>query len=228
MRLIVGDYTDNSANSGLQVHTLLNHDDSPRNHAVPITPLSARLSNQSHLPVINQGLHDPGNRDSGASFDSRRSSVDSRMNQGFGNLYINRDPNSPYESANNSQVSLAASLRRPLGAPMSPLSGRASVRRQAPPRVAPPIMPMGRAPGQPDPTAAKPTQGYAWAFPDTATVDERRDSESGDSDDGMSRRNSQAASSIRSSIFSTESRTAGQRPFDDGMCLAVIYARNVS
>lgn len=218
-------YTDNSANSGLHVSTLLNPDESPSRNSVPSTPLSARAptsaqSGGSQLPSINQGFTEPGNRDSHASIDSRRSSVDSRMHQGFGNMHLN-NPTSPYESANTSQVSLAASLRRPNGgAPMSPLSARASVRNHIP-RVAPPIMPVGRAPGQPDPTAARPTQGYAWAFPDSghSIPEERRGSESGDSSlgHGISRTNSLAASSIRSSIFSHDSTMPpGQRRFDDG------------
>jgi hypothetical protein len=217
-------FTDNSANSGLHVSTLLNPDDSPPRNSIPSTPLSARLPNSaqsgsSQLPSINQGFAEAGNRDSHASMDSRRSSVDSRMHQGFGNLYIN-NPTSPYDSANTSQVSLAASLRRPNGgAPLSPLSGRAVPRSHAP-RIAPPIMPVGRTPGQPDPTAAKPTQGFAWAFPDTghSIPEERRGSESGDSSlgHGISRTNSFAASSVRSSIFSTDSHIPGQRRFDDG------------
>ena len=101
---------------------------------------------------------------------------------------------------------------------MSPLSGRPSLRGHPAPRVAPPIMPVGRVPGGPDPTAAKPTQGFAWAFPDEAIPEERRESDSGDSSisHGVSRNNSFAASSIRSSIFSTDSQLpAGQRRFDD-------------
>lgn len=138
------------------------------------------------------------------------------MHSNFNNLYIN-NPHSPYESNNNSQVSLAASLRRPNGgAPMSPLSGRSSLRSQPPMRVAPPIMPVGRGPGAPDPTAAKPTQGYAWAFPDGPIPEERRGSDSGESSIGVSRTNSVAASSIRSSIFSTDSSMPqGQRRLDD-------------
>lgn len=217
--------TDNSANSGLQVHTLLNPDDSPpHRNSQPATPLSARLPHSAQsgnqvLPSINQGFQEPGNRDSQASYDSRRSSVDSRMQLGFNGLYIN-NPQSPHESTNTSQVSLAASLRRPNGqAPMSPLSGRSGIRSHpVPPRIAPPIMPVGRTPGQPDPTAAKPTQGYAWAFPDAPIPEERRGSESGDSSThGISRTNSFAASSIRSSIFSTDSHLpVGQRRFEDG------------
>lgn len=194
---------------------------------MPNTPQSARIPSSaqaggSQLPSINQGFHDSapqrGSGDYAAAQESRRSSVDSRMHSNFNNLYIN-NPHSPYESTNNSQVSLAASLRRPNGgAPMSPLSGRSSLRGQPPMRVAPPIMPVGRGPGAPDPTAAKPTQGYAWAFPDGPISEERRGSDSGESSVGVSRTNSIAASSIRSSIFSTDSQMPqGQRRLDDGM-----------
>lgn len=204
------------------MHSLLNPDDSPPRQSVPNTPQSARIpgsaqSGNSQLPSINQGFQD-GNRASVdySNLDSRRSSVDSRMHTNFGNLYIN-NPKSPYESNNNSQVSLAASLRRPNGAPMSPLSARSSLRSHHAPRIAPPIMPVSRGPGAPDPTAANPTQGYAWAFPDNIP-EERRTSHSDDSSisHGVSRQNSYAASSIRSSIFSTDSQLPpGQRRFDE-------------
>lgn len=233
-------HADNSANSGLHVSTLLNPDDSPQRQSIPSTPLSARMPQSAHstgsqLPSINQGFQDgqplPNshrdsiNRDSyHPSIDSRRSSVDSRMHQGLNNLYIN-NPISPYDSANPSQVSLAASLRRPNNgqAPTSPLSGRSSSRAShLPPRIAPPIMPVGRQSGAPDPTAAKPTQGYAWAFPDGPIAEERRTSDSDESSlPGVSRTNSVAASSIRSSIFSTDSHLpSGQRRLDEGMCSA--------
>jgi len=215
----------NSINSqGLQVRTLLNPDDSPPRGSVPNTPKSARIphsaqSASSALPSINQGFHHEHNRDSRdyATLESRRSSVDSRMHQNFNNLYIN-NPTSPYESANTSQVSLAASLRRPNGGgPISPLSGRSSLRGHAP-RQAPPIMPVGRTAGGPNPTAQDPTKGFPWAFPDQPIPEERRDSDSGESSvhHGVSRQNSIAASSVRSSIFSTDSHLpVGQRRFED-------------
>ncbi|KAK5126911.1 hypothetical protein LTR85_008269 [Meristemomyces frigidus] len=222
--------TDTAANSqGLQVHTLLNPDDSPPRSSMPNTPQSARIPNSaqstgSQLPSINQGFHPDPNRDSrdyAPTLDSRRSSVDSRMHQTFNQLSMN-NPASPYESANTSQVSLAASLRRPNGnVPVSPLSARSSFigRHPAVPRVAPPIMPVGRMSGAPDPTASKPTQGFAWAFPDEEGIpEERPDSDSGNSSisHGISRNNSIAASSIRSSIFSTDSQMPpGQRRFPD-------------
>ena len=177
----------------------------------------------SILPSINQGFHDAVNsqrdsRDSIAlSLESRRSSIDSRMHVGMNNLYIH-GATSPYESANTSQVSLAASLRRPNGhgTPVSRPAVRNGSVRSSQPRVAPPII--GRVPGAPDPTAAKPTQGYAWAFPDSAIPEERDISDSDDSDTGMSRQNSYAASSIRSSIFSNDSRMPpGQRRLDEGV-----------
>lgn len=217
-------HTDISANRGLQVHNLLNPDDSPRGKSVLNTPLSACVPNSaqsagSQLPSINQGFHHDPNRDSrdyASTLDSRRSSVDSRMHQTFNNLYIN-NPTSPYESANPSQTSFAANLRRPNVVPMSPLSGRVSQRGHPAPRIAPPIMPVGQVPGGPDPTAARPTQGFAWAFPDEAIPEERRASDSGSSvSQDLPRTNSLAASSVRSSVFSTDSQMPpGQRTFDD-------------
>lgn len=227
--------------------TLLNPDDSPHRQSIPSTPLSGRVqqpatSAGSQLPSINQGFQegqthpntnsrDSYNRDSyHPSIDSRRSSIDSRMHQGLNNLYIN-NPTSPHESANASQVSLAASLRRPGNGqpPMSPLSGRSSSRAShLPPRVAPPIMPVGSQSGAPDPTAAKPTQGFAWAFPDGPIPEERRGSDSDESSlRGISRTNSLAASSIRSSIFSNDSHMpGGQRRLDDGMSFASSLRRD--
>lgn len=171
------------------------------------------------LPSINQTF-DVGNRGSADyHHDSRRSSIDSRVLQnGLTDMRLN-NPTSPYESQNGSQVSLAASLRRPNnGNPLSPLSGRNSIRGGAGPRVAPPIVGASRLPGGPDPMASKPTPGHAWAFPDDPIAEEsRRESSSEESDrHSMSRTNSYAASSIRSSIFSNgEGLPYGQRRFDD-------------
>nr|POF12980.1 protein esc1 [Quercus suber] len=157
--------------------------------------------------------------------ESRRSSVDSRMHQGFSNMYINNSnniPGSPYEngSQNGSHTSLAQNLRRPgPGGPMSPLSGRSSLRGHPAPRIAPPIAPAGQRGAGADPTASRPTPGHAWAFPDEAIPEERRGSDSEESsfEHSVSRANSFAASSIRSSIFSNDSQMPqGQRRFDDG------------
>ncbi|KAG9514515.1 hypothetical protein KCU99_g1054, partial [Aureobasidium melanogenum] len=211
-------------NQSLQVATLLNPDDGQPRNSIPNTPTSNRLSQHQQqsstvLPSINQTF-DAGNRgsvDYHQSFDSRRSSIDSRVHNGISNLGLN-NPTSPYESQNGSQVSLAASLRRPNNSgPMSPMSGRGSIRGQGP-RVAPPIVGASRVPGAPDPMASKPTPGHAWAFPDDPIAEEsRRESSSDDSQrHSISRTNSYAASSIRSSIFSQgDGLPYGQRRFDE-------------
>ncbi|KAI5254782.1 hypothetical protein E4T42_02126 [Aureobasidium subglaciale] len=212
-------------NPSLQVSTLLNPEDPQSRNSIPNTPTSNRLSQHQQqsntiLPSINQTF-DVGNRgsvDYHQSLDSRRSSIDSRVHTGISNLGLN-NPTSPYESQNGSQVSLAASLRRPNnGNPLSPLSGRNSIRGGTGPRVAPPIVGASRVPGAPDPMASKPTPGHAWAFPDDPIAEEsRRESSSEDSQrHSISRTNSYAASSIRSSIFSqNEGLPYGQRRFDD-------------
>lgn len=143
----------------------------------------------------------------------------------MGHLQIG--PQSPYDSNNVSRVSLASNLhqaRAPNGVgPISP-SGRGSGPRTVQPRQAPVIAPNPRAvSGAPDPTAAAPTPGFAWAFPDASPEEYRRGSSSGDSSEGrgnMSRQNS-TAQSITSSIFTTDSvLPPGQKRFDDGTYLS--------
>jgi len=68
--------------------------------------------------------------------------------------------------------------------------------------------------------AARPTQGFPWAFPDSVIPEEQQTRETSSDDssnhNSMSRHNSFAASSVRSSIFSIDSALpAGQRRFDD-------------
>lgn len=158
------------------------------------------------------------------------------MNVGMTHLAIG--PSSPYESQNASRVSLVSNLQHQRGitanqngaTPLSPLGPRAGPRGNHPPRRAPVINPNPRnVSGAPDPTAAAPTKGYAWAFPDEASPNERRGSSSGESSVGhpISRQNSYAAS-INSSIFTTDSTLPnGQKRFgDDGthsylLCLLV-------
>jgi len=93
-------------------------------------------------------------------------------------------------------------------------------------RIAPPIVPNPRQFGGPDPTAARPTHGFPWAFPDSiGTIQEERPKRRASSDeDGaaagyrMSRQNSFNAGSVRSSVMSTTDLVAtGQRRFEDGM-----------
>ena len=181
---------------------------------------------QPTLPSLNQGFDH--NRASVQSADahslldsSRRSSVDSRMNMGMTSLAIS--PQSPYESQNVSRVSLASGLQQarvPNGVtPLSPTSSRLGVRAHVAPRRAPVINGPRAVSGMPDPTAAAPTKGYAWAFPDQEPGDDRRGSSSDDSTDGrggISRQNSYAQS-ITSSIMTTDSALPpGQKRFDDG------------
>lgn len=151
------------------------------------------------------------------------------MNAGMGHLQIS--PSSPYESQNVSRVSLVSTLQQQRGitaearsngtSPLSPLGGpRSSVSRaHVTPRRAPVINPNPRSvSGMPDPMAAAPTKGYAWAFPAEGDPEERRASSSGDSSVGRSlpsRRNSFAAS-VNSSIFTQDSvMPAGQKRFDE-------------
>ncbi|KAF4551013.1 Helix-loop-helix DNA-binding domain-containing protein 2 [Elsinoe fawcettii] len=228
-----------SVNSGLHVSTLLNPEESQVRSSVPSTPTSSRLSHPHQLPSISQGGDQYHQRDSlrqsveyHNAQESRRSSVDSRMHSGFNNLAI--QPMSPYESQHPSQASLAASLRRPEGQQtLSPLSSRTQLRPQeshSSTRVAPPIVPNPRQFGAPDPTSSRPVQGFPWAFPDSAlatTAEERpkRRASSSESSESqkMSRQNSFAASSVRSSVFSAEMPIpTGQRRFEEGMAFQKI------
>jgi hypothetical protein len=226
---------------GLQLQTLLNPEEgSPSRQSVPDTPSAARypsgLSQQSNtLPSLNQGFnqgfdHNRLSTDAGSHFDSRRSSVDSRVNAGMTHLAIS--PSSPYESQNASRVSLVSNLQQQRGitgeprtngaSPLSPLGRNGGPRVVHPPRRAPVINPNPRSvSGMPDPLAAAPTKGFAWAFPgDDANYGGRRASSSGESSVELStvpsRQNSYAAS-MNSSIYTTDSKLPhGQRPLDDG------------
>ncbi|KAJ9669306.1 hypothetical protein H2201_000658, partial [Coniosporium apollinis] len=218
--------------TGLQLHTILNAEDSPSRHSVPETPQSARYASQHHagLPSINQG-YDPTRLsfDQTSRLDSRRSSVDSRMNAGMGHLAIS--PSSPYESQNASRVSLVSSLQqqrgiaceqRPNGTtPLSPLGPRTSHRIHVPPRQAPPIRPIQRnMSGVPDPMAAAPTKGHAWAFPAEAEPEDRRASSSGESSAERSTipsRQNSFATSFTDSIYTDSALPMGQKRLDDGV-----------
>lgn len=182
------------------------------------------------FPSLNQGF--PDNRlsiDAGSHFDSRRSSVDSRMNVGMGHLQIS--PSSPYDSQNTSRVSLVSNLQAQRGinpdaringaSPLSPQVRNSSIRANHPPRRAPVINPNPRSvSGMPDPMAAAPTKGYAWAFPAEFEPDERRASSSGESSAGNSNvpsRQNSFATSINSSIYTTDSHLpSGQKRLDNG------------
>ena len=155
------------------------------------------LQPNAPFPSLNQGFVD--NRlstDAGSHFDSRRSSVDSRMNVGMGHLQIS--PASPYDSTNTSRVSLVSSLQQQRGitnpdaringaSPLSPPARNSAIRANHPPRRAPVINPNPRSvSGMPDPMAAAPTKGYAWAFTAKLEPEDRRASSCGESSAGNS------------------------------------------
>ncbi|KAF2756686.1 hypothetical protein EJ05DRAFT_487551 [Pseudovirgaria hyperparasitica] len=220
-----------STSAGLNIQTILNAEDSPARNSMPETPSSARYPSgpPNGLPLLSQGFE---NRNSTISneipsshLESRRSSVDSRVNHGMNHLAIS--PSSPYESQNASRVSLVSNLQQQRGvpqdprqnvmSPLSPLGPRANgtPRSNAAPRRAPVIGPIPRGvSGAPDPTAQAPTKGFAWAFPDVADIDERRASSSS-SEHRLSRQNSFAAS-VNSSVYTHDSSMpVGQKRFDD-------------
>ncbi|KAK6842213.1 Protein esc1 [Apiospora arundinis] len=165
----------------------------------PTTPGSASFTRPQSLEVNPNGASHLLN---GAP-DSRRESVDSRINQGFGDMKLG---NSPYASHNQSTTSIQGSLaqqRNPRAAPTV-----------APPEVHPKIR---TAPAITGPAtsniarAAEPTKGQAWAFPEEEI--QRMPSVS-----FHDSRRSSIAESIASSQFTTESRLPpGQRRLEDGV-----------
>ncbi len=219
---------------GTQCPKRRNPQDMPHNMFVPTCDVNmfCLLTNVQHagLPSLNQGF-DPTRLsfDQPPHHDSRRSSVDSRMNAGMGHLAIS--PSSPYDSQNASRVSLVSSLQqqrgiasdqRPNGTiPLSPLGPRTAHRSHAAPRQAPPIRPIQRnMSGVPDPMAAAPTKGHAWAFPAEADPDDRRTSTSGESSAERSTipsRQNSFATSFTSSVYTDAALPMGQKRLDDGV-----------
>ncbi|RMZ66854.1 HLH transcription factor (Hpa3) [Pyrenophora seminiperda CCB06] len=189
------------------------------------------------LPSLNHGFDNRLSIDAGSHFDSRRSSVDSRVNVGMGHLSLH--PQSPYDSQNPSRVSLVSNLQqqrgianpeaRPNGtSPLSP--NRSGSRAQHPPRRAPVITPNPRSvSGMPDPTASAPTPGFPWAFPDQLDVpvaqteyntQPAQTSTSGESSitrSNVPSRQNSFATSINSSIHTPEPKLPyGQEQLHDG------------
>ncbi|KAI1376357.1 hypothetical protein F4677DRAFT_89495 [Hypoxylon crocopeplum] len=185
----------------------------------PTTPGSGRFDRPQSLDSIPPlgGLASVGP-------DSRRESVDSRMNQNFGELRLG---GSPYASQNQSTTSIQGSLaqQRNLRVGMEHLSvhrisngyqpnvertpegQHPKVARTAPAITGPATSTIARA--------AEPTKGQAWAFPEEEI--QRMPSSIGNHTFFDSRRSS-ITESIASSQFTTESRLPpGQRRLDDGL-----------
>ncbi|MBE7182003.1 MAG: hypothetical protein INR71_12500, partial [Terriglobus roseus] len=199
LTILLADSSTISTGNGLPLHNILNSDESPARApgSVPDTPNSARPpqvggpqepgkweashfesppANKPLFPTVSRGFdgHQGPARptlDTPSVLDSRRSSVDSRMNSTFNHLAIS--PTSPYDSNNVSRASLVSNLQQQRGIPdarvngsappTSPLSGRFDQRPGSgglgppPSRRAPVINPNPRSvSGMPDPTAAAP------------------------------------------------------------------------
>lgn len=187
----------------------------------PTTPGSGRFDRPQSFDSI------PGGMSLGAASvgpDSRRESVDSRINQGFGDLRLS---GSPYASQNHSTTSFHGSL-------VQQRNSRAGMEHLAVHRISNGYQPnVERTPNDQHPKATKtapaitgpatstiaraaePTKGQAWAFPEEEI--QRMPSTVGNHTFFDSRRSS-ISESIASSQFTTESRLPpGQRRLDDGM-----------
>ncbi|KAL9124815.1 MAG: hypothetical protein Q9217_005901 [Psora testacea] len=188
------------------------------------------------LPHLNQQYQDQSQYRSSQHSDnfppqeSRRSSLGSQVNSGFGNLHIN-GVSSPYaNSGNPSHTSLAASLQRERGIPqvngirnsgtssqhqqpLSPLRPNPGESRQAYQSRTAPII--SSNPMREVYNAEKPTAGQPYAFPDPDMSNRSSGSQEGNGSTMLSRRNSDHTS-ITSSIVTNDAKLPqGQHRFDE-------------